>query len=810
MSTAASTPWPDRVWQCELLRGLDEAGREALRRGGRLRTLGPGGVVFAEGAGGDAVYVVVEGAVSLSAIRRGDEVPTELRRVGPGDTFGEEPILGAATVRRATATGVEAGLLVELPAQLVSRVVGREAAGEHARDAVDRRLRRLQRNATRDLLRTMAATRDLPDRELDLVLDAVQHRSVPRGTRIYAPGDRAAAYHLVVEGLVQLQTEQDVGDGAEPRVGVCAYVARGDGFGDEEVLDGVPRRLGAVSMGVTTIASIPAEVLRTLVDRNAGLAGKLSRVAGDRAARQSAAVASADIGSTRHVFHDVYRMQIARSMLVIDQDSCVRCGHCAWTCAELHGTARLVRRGDKVITRLSEPGASPRSLMVVNSCQHCKNPSCMLDCPTGAIGRDPEGEVFIREDLCTGCESCAKACPWDNIRMAPRPGASRATAAPKNEPAPGMASLSATIATKCDLCRGYDGPGCVMSCPTDAMRRLDPASDVAEVADLLGEAPAPGQARAAGRAAKVGRTVAKTVATWVTIIGGLGGSAYALAQRRAGAWVPDEGTGYWLGVAALAGMLLSAAYGLRKRIPRTFVHRLGKRARRKRQLAASSAAAPPPRRARSRVSAWLSAHLLLGTATLVAVFGHAGLQVRAGPYGSLQLATWALVLLGVGGALAYRLVPRRLSRIERHGALPEDLAGEREVLLDALYRKTSGAAVVLKQLAARVLVPYANAAIGPIVLLASGRSIDEARAQLRARVDTELPRLAAGDPAAATAVDPAILDELVRIVVELRALPARRVLTRILRAWLPVHAALTGIVLALCVVHVVVVLGRPS
>ena len=42
--------------------------------------------------------------------------------------------------------------------------------------------------------------------------------------------------------------------------------------------------------------------------------------------------------------------------------------------------------------------------------------------PTGAIGRDPKGEVFIREDLCTGCGNCAKGCPLDNIQMAPRGG----------------------------------------------------------------------------------------------------------------------------------------------------------------------------------------------------------------------------------------------------------------------------------------------------------------------------------------------------------------------------------------------------
>src|SRR5256885_11881222 len=54
-------------------------------------------------------------------------------------------------------------------------------------------------------------------------------------------------------------------------------------------------------------------------------------------------------GETQHAFRDLYRLQVARSLLVIDLDSCVRCGHCASSCESLHGQARLVRRGDTVV-----------------------------------------------------------------------------------------------------------------------------------------------------------------------------------------------------------------------------------------------------------------------------------------------------------------------------------------------------------------------------------------------------------------------------------------------------------------------------
>ncbi|MEM6994276.1 MAG: cyclic nucleotide-binding domain-containing protein [Myxococcota bacterium] len=780
-------PWPDAVWQAPALRDLDAAGRTALVAGGRQRTFVANVELYAEGAASDSFFVVVDGAVAISTVRRGETEPSEIRRVGAGDTFGEEPLLHAGATRRATATGLGHGHLVELPATLYTRVAGKVGGG--VADAV---VRRLRRNATADLLRTMAATKALPDRELELMLDAIEVVLVPRGRRLYAPGDDSDAYYLVDTGLVQLQSE----DPETGEIGVCGYVGPGDGFGHEGALSGDRRGLGAVSMGHTRVAKVPAAVLRTVVDRNRDVAARLSRVQSDRNERQVAAVAAADAGSTRHVFHDLYRMQVARSMLVIDGDSCVRCGHCAWTCAELHGTARLVRRGDKIITRVAAAAsgavsatlaqAVPKSLMVVNSCQHCKNPVCMLDCPTGAIGRDPEGEVFIQDSLCTGCTACAKACPWENIRMAPRPGVAVGSGAT----GPGT---SEQLATKCDLCRGYDEPGCVQACPTDAITRLDPSRDVADVAGVLG---LQGR-RTAGRGS--GAAWASVAVRALTVVVGIALSGWALALRNAGTWVPQSGMGWALGWVGLGGMLASGSYAGIKRLPKLWM------ARRKASRGSGHVARdqrPPPR---SKVRGWLDLHALLGTLTIVAVCGHAGLAVGPGPYGSLLLASWAVFGLGILGAIAYRVIPRRLARLERRGTLPEDLGSERARLLDALYRRVSCTSPRVKAVAGELVVPYARAPLGSLLLLLIGRTEVAERQALLRRIATRYPPKTLGDENDALA-----LEELVRIVVEYRTVPARRALTWVLRAWMPVHVALTGIVFALLAVHLVIVLGLPG
>ncbi|MEX1362511.1 MAG: cyclic nucleotide-binding domain-containing protein, partial [Nannocystaceae bacterium] len=746
------------VWSAPVLRQLDDAARRTLAAAGRVRTFAAGQAVFREHDPADAFYVVIEGRVELRAQRRGDEGVSVLRVAGRGDTFGEDA-LGDGGGRRGHAQALEPTRVAELPAALFLRGAGRSGGAVLA----ERELRRLRRNATRDLLRTMAATRSLDEAELDRVLDAVRPETRARGSHIYAAGDPADGLWLVIDGLVQLQTED------EGRVRVQAYLTRGDGFGDDEALAEAPRSCSAVAMGETRLLRLPAAVLRSLVDRNPGLLDRIRRIAAARRATQVAAVGTAAARSTQHVFKDLYRMQMARSLLVIDQDTCVRCGHCAWTCEALYGVSRLVRRGDKIITRVGasggdgQPPGQLHSLLLPNSCQHCKNPVCMIDCPTGAIGRDPQGEVFIRDALCTGCGNCAKACPWENIRMAPRPGGAVAAESGCGQGRDPVAELSAELATKCDLCRGYEAPGCVQACPTGSIVRLDPARDVAEVAAVLGPQ---GEGRSRAVASGAWR---HGLARGLGIAAGLGLGATALRLQGVGAWTPGQGPGLWSGIFAAVGMVGLVSYAAPKRIVGLWM-RKRRRASAARRLAATlegSEDARPP--ARSKVRGWLSLHLVLGMLTMAAVLGHAGLRLPADPSGSLMLSFWTVSLLGVLGAVVYRVVPRRLARLERRGALPEDLAAERRALLDRLFVQASGRDDLVKTIAGRVLVPYARAPLGPLMLLASGRDLAAEQVRLRERIDRM--REGRGDGRLAG------LDDLVRTAVELRALPLRRVLT---------------------------------
>lgn len=146
--------------------------------------------------------------------------------------------------------------------------------------------------------------------------------------------------------------------------------------------------------------------------------------------------------------------------MVVDMDKCVRCDDCVRACSATHGGNPRFRREGQVYDHW----------MVANSCMHCKDPVCMIGCPTGAIHRSIEtGTVLINDDTCIGCATCANSCPYSNIVMVPirnKQGVPLIDTAESGQPI--------VKASKCDLCAGRPGgPACVRACPHDALSRVD-------------------------------------------------------------------------------------------------------------------------------------------------------------------------------------------------------------------------------------------------------------------------------------------------------------------------------------------------
>lgn len=87
------------------------------------------------------------------------------------------------------------------------------------------------------------------------------------------------------------------------------------------------------------------------------------------------------------------------------------------------------------------------------ACNHCTNPACVANCPTGAMQKDEEtGIVWTDHDVCIGCKTCETSCPYGAPTFGEDEG----------------------YMLKCDMCKDEIAKGgvpiCVIACP---MRALD-------------------------------------------------------------------------------------------------------------------------------------------------------------------------------------------------------------------------------------------------------------------------------------------------------------------------------------------------
>lgn len=103
---------------------------------------------------------------------------------------------------------------------------------------------------------------------------------------------------------------------------------------------------------------------------------------------------------------------MARKGFYIDTTRCVNCKTCQVACKKKFGLPKgLVYRE----VNSFEVGEYPngRLYAVSHACNHCEDPACVRNCPTGAMYKDVEdGTVQHDDDICIGCRACIMACPY--------------------------------------------------------------------------------------------------------------------------------------------------------------------------------------------------------------------------------------------------------------------------------------------------------------------------------------------------------------------------------------------------------------
>ncbi len=103
---------------------------------------------------------------------------------------------------------------------------------------------------------------------------------------------------------------------------------------------------------------------------------------------------------------------MAQKGFYYDMTACIGCKACQVACKDKNDLPVGITYR-QVYT--FEGGSYPRPWMYNLSiaCNHCENPRCVENCPTGArIKRADDGLVTIDQEACIGCQYCVWSCPY--------------------------------------------------------------------------------------------------------------------------------------------------------------------------------------------------------------------------------------------------------------------------------------------------------------------------------------------------------------------------------------------------------------
>lgn len=183
---------------------------------------------------------------------------------------------------------------------------------------------------------------------------------------------------------------------------------------------------------------------------------------------------------------------MTRYGMAIDQSRCIGCHACAMACKIANNMPvdvvynRVLTVGSDYIDCASGTYENPKLEYLPMQCQHCDEPACLQVCPTGATQKDPDtGIVTVDDELCIGCESCIKACPYEGVRtLLPGEPTYYLDMEVGEEDAPKHAGGTVEKCTFCSnlVARG-ETPACMVLCPGRARwwgDLDDPNSDVSK------------------------------------------------------------------------------------------------------------------------------------------------------------------------------------------------------------------------------------------------------------------------------------------------------------------------------------------
>lgn len=778
-----------------IVTGRDYSNGKKVGPYARLLVYEPGEAVIRQGEwGGNTFYIAVEGQLDVHIKNELGE-QKKVASINTGACFGEMSVLA----------GVERNATISVPAGSSATVL------ELTRPAL-RLLRKLPRfgqsldatyrahGQSRVLEDVRHVTRDVLSRELLTQLGATAKFMVyGKHHALCQEGQPIENIILIKDGWVRRvrgiffdPSTTSIVMGASVEMGVD-FLGAGNCLGLEGVTKNTHWKFSASVMARTEVLEISIAKLR----ENPALLNKvLQTFAGFSSVDDTPPSAIESVKNLRTLVATEEEITTgivdSTNLLVMDMDLCVRCGNCSFACHQVHGQSRLLRRGIHIERPHRIEGRSTQHLLTPQVCIHCKDPECLTGCPTGAIFRDPNGQVDIDPKICIGCFDCATQCPYDAITMTPRGDGKSAPfdlfGRVKNffSLRPPEVSLQPVegndmVAIKCNLCehtplnpqgaraKAYS---CEENCPTGALVRVNPQEYLDEIGETLGIV-------FRDKTHAVGRNIHKSdpLARFMHIFGGLATIVLTVATLAAlmlyGAnarlfhtWLTMRWVTGIIGFVTLFSVML---YPARKKIYR--------------------------RRA-GALRYWMLVHIYLGTIAGVVLLLHSGTHTGGLLTTALYVAFNLVIATGLFGIASYQIAPRIMTGIEGEPLLIEDLLTRRKELSDKLAEIREKADENLR----RLIESDALKRFFKVSYLMRQYLRREELKALLAEARGAIKPLTEG---LSETESRKLLIDATETIVMLRRVESLIYLHRLLKIWIAPHVITTSLMLALMFVHIV-------
>jgi carbon-monoxide dehydrogenase iron sulfur subunit len=135
----------------------------------------------------------------------------------------------------------------------------------------------------------------------------------------------------------------------------------------------------------------------------------------------------------------------------VKEEACIGCGLCEVYCRVEHSQSKDPIKAFKRETPRPLPRVRVERNIEISfpiQCRQCAEPWCVYSCLTGAMHKDPTGDlVTVDTEKCIGCWTCIVACPYGALTR----------------------DLDSKTVIKCDLCPGREIPACIINCPNEAL-----------------------------------------------------------------------------------------------------------------------------------------------------------------------------------------------------------------------------------------------------------------------------------------------------------------------------------------------------